>query len=235
MLRILAAFAAFALLTSPASAAEKETIAIIGTGNVGSALGPRWASHGYKVVYGSRMPDSDRVKALLKESPKASATQAAQAARGAAVVVIAVPGRLAAETVAGLGDLKGKLIIDTTNTMGFKDGKVSDPDGSETVLERIQAAAPGAQAVKAFNTVSAVVMKNPAATGGPVTLPIAGGDAAARAKVAALAQELGFAVIDLGGPEMARFAEHLGRLYVAYAAGHRPQRLEFNFRTWTQP
>ena len=33
-----------------------ETVAMIGTGNVGAALGQRFAEHGHTIVYGSRNP-----------------------------------------------------------------------------------------------------------------------------------------------------------------------------------
>jgi hypothetical protein len=87
--------------------------------------------------------------------------------------------------------------------------------------------------VKAFNTTTTRVMADPTISGGPVSLPIAGGDASARARVAALAGSLGLIPIDMGGPEALRQVEHLGRIYVAYSVKHRPQRLEFHLRTWT--
>ena len=84
-LALLAAAASTSLLPSvarrPAQAAgNKPAIAIIGTGEVGSALGKRWAALGYKIVYGSRTPGDDRVKALVKKPatallPKPTQTQ----------------------------------------------------------------------------------------------------------------------------------------------------------------
>ena len=38
-----------------------ETVAMIGTGRVGGALGPRFAELGYVVVYGSRDPSQAKV------------------------------------------------------------------------------------------------------------------------------------------------------------------------------
>ena len=58
-------FAVFISFVPPAGAAEKETIAVIGTGDLGDSIGGRLAELGYKVVYGSRTPNSDRVKAVL--------------------------------------------------------------------------------------------------------------------------------------------------------------------------
>ena len=53
-------------LAAPA-VVHAETIAVIGTGAVGSALGPRFASLGHEIVYGSRAPERDDVQALVAE------------------------------------------------------------------------------------------------------------------------------------------------------------------------
>ncbi|MDP7042045.1 MAG: NAD(P)-binding domain-containing protein, partial [Gammaproteobacteria bacterium] len=50
---------------SPVLAAVSDTIAVIGTGRVGGALGPRFAELGHTVVYGSRTPEADRVQRLV--------------------------------------------------------------------------------------------------------------------------------------------------------------------------
>jgi predicted dinucleotide-binding enzyme len=73
-------------------AAEMETVAMIGTGDMGDSLGPRFAELGYRVVYGSRKPESDKVKALVKKTGKnASAATQMEAAQRADIVVTAVP------------------------------------------------------------------------------------------------------------------------------------------------
>ena len=42
-----------------------ETIAVVGTGNVGAALGPEFAAQGHTIVYGSREPNREDVQALV--------------------------------------------------------------------------------------------------------------------------------------------------------------------------
>ena len=95
-----------------------DTIAIIGTGDVGAALGPEFAAQGNTVVYGSRDPSREKVVALVSRTgANASATTPAAAVVGADIVVLAVPGLLVEEITRGLGDLSGKIIIEPTNPL----------------------------------------------------------------------------------------------------------------------
>jgi predicted dinucleotide-binding enzyme len=54
---ILAVLGTFPALAE--SAEEKPVIAIIGTGDMGDSLGPRFAELGYEVIFGSRHPDGE--------------------------------------------------------------------------------------------------------------------------------------------------------------------------------
>src|SRR5262245_58932376 len=73
-------------------AKETFTIAVIGTGDMGDSLGPRFASLGHKVIYGSREPDSARVRELVARTGHgAAAALPMDAARSASIVVLAVP------------------------------------------------------------------------------------------------------------------------------------------------
>ena len=213
---------------------KTETIAIIGTGNVGTTLGKAWAAKGHRIIYGSRSPNTEKAKDVIKNTGNgASVVAQADAAKGASIVLLAAPSQVALDVVATLGDLSGKVVIDAMNAISFKDGKMIEPDDQVGLGAQIQAKAPAAFVVKAFNATNSRVMSGPKEiTGGSVTVPIAGGDDKARAKVATLATEIGFDVLDMGGAEALKQVEHLGRIYVAYAVTHRPQRLEFNFRTW---
>ncbi len=108
-------------LTGPAIA---ETIAIIGTGDVGSALGPAFARQGHTIVYGSRDPSRDKVQALVSRTGlDASAASQADAAEEADVVVLAVPGLLVDDITQSLGNLDGKIVIDPTNPLTLEDGR----------------------------------------------------------------------------------------------------------------
>ena len=90
-------------------------IAIIGAGHVGGTLGRRWAtSHTgqHTVTFGIRA--GDEVEPQLGEFIEGSggaarAASVPDAARGAEVVVFAVPWKAAAEAVRSAGSLSGKI------------------------------------------------------------------------------------------------------------------------------
>src|SRR5210317_2247972 len=86
----------FALLMTLSGIANADRIAIIGTGDVGAALGPEFAVLGHEIIYGSRDPERDSVQALVnKTGNNASAAMPAESVVNADIVVLAVPGRLA--------------------------------------------------------------------------------------------------------------------------------------------
>ena len=136
---------------------KPETIAIIGTGNVGATLGKAWAAKGHRIVYGSRSPDSEKSKELVKNTGN-GATVLAQtdAAKGASIVLLAAPSQVALDLVATLGDLSGKIVIDAMNAMSFKDGKMIEPDDALGLATQIQAKIPGAFVVLVAVQVSSV-------------------------------------------------------------------------------
>ncbi len=223
-------FAFLLWLSILASPLRADTIAVIGTGDVGSALGTEFAALGHTVIYGSRDPASDKVLALLERtSHGAKASSPADAAQAADFVVLAIPGLLAEDIVAGLGDLSGKVIIDPTNPLvRLDDGMLGITiDGSGA--ERIQAAAPGAEVVKAFNTLGWRTMIDPTSTGGPVSIPLVGDSAAAKARVAALVTAMDLEPIDVGPLRNARHVEGMVVLLLNNALGDGPI-FEFHFR-----
>ena len=57
-----------ALVSAAAPAGADDCIAMIGTGSVGGALGPRFAGLGERIVYGSRTPEAERIAALVERT-----------------------------------------------------------------------------------------------------------------------------------------------------------------------
>ena len=229
----LALILSICLLCSSHAAAEY-TIAMIGTGDVGSALGPAFAAQGHKVVYGSRNPDRDRVRELVARTGNgAAAASQRDAARDADIVVLAVPPLLVESITRNLGDLDGKIVIDPTNPMTLVDGRFERAIGFDTSnTELIQQAAPGSRVVKAFSTISWQTMVDPSLAGGPVSVPLAGNDAAAKATVAELVAAMGIEAIDVGEARDARYVEALLLLWINNRFSARPA---FDYHLRRQP
>ena len=221
---------AIAVLALFGSAAAADTIAIIGTGDVAHALGIEFAAQGHTIVYGSRTPERDSVQELVAATGHgATATTQTDAVNGADIVVLAVPGLLVEKITLGLGDLSGKIIIDPTNPLE------RGPQGLRHTIdtsngEIIQAAAPGAEVVKAFNSLNWKTMMDPDESGGPVSIPLAGNSDRAKQKVAELVAGMGLDPIDLGGIENARWIEGMLILWINNRYGSDRDAFDFYLR-----
>jgi predicted dinucleotide-binding enzyme len=204
----------FLLLALAAGPVAADVIAVIGTGKVGSALGTEFAAEGHTIVYGSRDPAREAVRSLVERTGNsASATFQSNAIKDADIVILAVPGMLAGDIAASLGDLSGKIIIDPTNPINFSSEGISH-GVSTSNGEIIQAAAPEAFVVKAFNVLSWQYMIDPDESGGPVSIPIAGDNADAKSRVAELIRSIDLHPIDVGPIEHARWLEGMAILLV---------------------
>lgn len=207
-----------------------DTIAVIGTGGVGSALGPRFAAAGHTVIYGSRNPNNPEVRDLVRKTGNgASATSQADASQSAEIILLAIPWAPAKDVVSGLGQLDGKIIIDPINALSFGNEKSVSVAASPSAAELIQEWAPGAYVVKALNTLTRAFMIDPLTAGGAISIPIAGDNADAKTKVESLISEVGLVPIDVGPLSHARSIEAMGQLYVAQGYQGR-QRFEFHLR-----
>ena len=197
--RLRGMFATLLLVSGLASVASADTIAFIGTGNVSRTLGIAFAGMGHDIIYGHREPDRDDNQALAMETGRGTrVVLPAEAVVDADIVVVAVPGSILTAVVAGLGDLSGKIIIDPTNPL------MPDENGMATFMfpmsnaEMVQNMLPDAYVVKAFNTLGVEQMADPASAGGPITIPYAGNDDAAKAAVHQLIEGLGIQAVDVG-------------------------------------
>src|SRR5210317_1705537 len=219
--------AVISLLGSPALA---DTIAVIGTGDVGGALGPKFAAQGHTIVYGSRDPERNKVKELVANTGEdASATTPADAAAQADIVVLAVPGLMVEEITRSLGDLSGKIIIDPTNPLERRMNRLEHAVDTSNA-EIIQAAAPDAYVVKAFNTLNWKTMVDPASAGGPVSIPLAGDNGRAKDKVADLVTGMGLEPIDVGPLRDARWVEGMLILWINNRFGGKRPSFDYHLR-----
>jgi hypothetical protein len=206
-----------------------ETIAVIGTGNVGGALGPQFSKLGHDIIYGSREPARQDVQALVsRTSGNAVAMLPKEAAAAADIVIIAVKWAQTEVAVKSLGDLSGKIILDPTNAVRLDEAGMRHHDVMTSTAQMIQSWAPKAMVVKAFNTLGAATMADPASAGGPMTIPIAGNDASAKAVIAGLVTGIGFEVVDMGDITAAHAIEQM--LIVRGNAGTLGSPFNYHFR-----
>lgn len=193
-------------------------IAIIGAGNVGGGLGRAAVAAGHDVVIAAAHPEN--AQAVAAEIGAEPAESGAAAARGARVIVLAVPASegaaVAAEVAAAAAP--GAVIVDATNPLNaaFDGLAIEGVSGAEAV----QKAAGSTPVVKAFNTVFASRYAAPAEQGDPLTVLVAGDDAAAKSAVAELVSSLGFSSLDAGNLRFARALEELAFLNISLNAGN---------------
>ncbi len=177
-------------------------IGIIGAGNIGGNLTRRFTAVGHEVaVANSRGPET--LSALAAETG-AKAVTVAEAARGADVVVVTIPVKNIPDLPAGLlaEAAAGVAVIDTGNYYPKeRDGRIAAIEEG-TTESRWTAAHLGHTVVKVFNgTYAQDILDKPLPKGAPgrVALPVAGDDEAAKQRVRALVDEIGFDTVDAGG------------------------------------
>ncbi|MFD8308303.1 NADPH-dependent F420 reductase [Streptomyces sp. NPDC059690] len=178
-------------------------IGIIGAGNIGGNLTRRLTALGHDVsVANSRGPQT---LTELAEETGATPVPVEEAARDAEIVVVTVPLKAVPNLPSGLldGAAEGVAVIDTGNYYPQqRDGKIAGIEDEGLTESRWTERQIGHPVVKAFNgTFAADILERPRPAGAPdrQALPVAGDDVAAKQKVRALIDELGFDTVDAGG------------------------------------
>ncbi len=199
-------------------------IAVLGSGPVGDALAKGFLQNGHSVTRGSRDPDKLAAWKSAAQGDAQIGTNA-DAANWGEVVVLAVKGSGAIDTIeqAGIANLAGKLVLDTTNPIA--DAKPDNgviryfTNANESLMERLQAKAPQANFVKAFNSIGNAFMVNPQFKPTP-TMFICGNHPGAKAEATKLIEQFGWEVADLGAVESARPIEALCQLWCVAGMQH---------------
>lgn len=196
------------------------TIAIIGAGQVGGALGRSLVARGERVHFG--VPDPDKYASLIEELGSAARVDTVPTAVAAAseIVILATPYAAATEAVRSIRDWGGRILVDATNPIapGLSGLSVGTSSSGAEELARL---ATHARVVKAFNTTGFENMADPEYSQGRIFMPVCGDDADARSKVVALAILLGFDGVDAGPLAAARYLEPFAMtwIHLAYRQG----------------
>ena len=194
-------------------------IGIVGAGNMGRALGLRWARGGHEVFFGSR--DLTKAKAVAANgSGSAQAGDFDAAAAFGEVILYTIRDHFPSSVLKERQALSGKIVIDCNNSpiLGLD---TPDPDNRPgfhftppipSLAERLAADAPRARVVKAFNTMASQVIEldHDELARRRVSVFLCSDDAQAKSVVKGLAEELGFIGVDCGDLERARLVEGVG-------------------------
>ncbi|MBV8246516.1 MAG: NAD(P)-binding domain-containing protein [Candidatus Eremiobacteraeota bacterium] len=193
-------------------------IGILGSGDVGKALGRGFVAEGHEVTIGSREPA--KLNAWKTEvGTRGRAGTFEEAARFGEIVVIATlwSGTKDAIDLANADNLRNKIVIDVTNPLVFSESGPGLALGhTDSGGEQVQRWLPDSRVVKAFNSVGNALMYKPQLPNGPPTMFIAGNDESAKQRVTEILTSFGWETDDTGGIESARLLEPLCILWVRY-------------------
>lgn len=169
--------------------------AIIGFGSIGRAVAKAFARNGLEVsVATTRDPKSFAADAAAI-GPEVIPKTLAEAVK-ADILFLAVRFDSHRDVAKALPTWKGKIIIDVTNAYGVSPEDLQGQPSSKAVAQAFS----GGRLVKGFNHLAAAALgQEPAAHGGRRVVFLASDDDDAATEVGALAANLGFAPINLGG------------------------------------
>jgi len=182
-------------------------IAIIGAGNVGTALKTGLTRIGHEVRTVGREENAAR-----------------GAADAAEVIIFAVPFAEVSNVAGEIGSAAaGKIVIDATNAL-TPSMELAVDSSTTSGAEELQKKLPEAKVVKAFNTTFATAMATGQINGEQLAGLVAADDADAKAQVLDLVQKLGFDPLDAGPLASARLLEPLALLNIklGFVQGYGP-------------
>jgi predicted dinucleotide-binding enzyme len=176
------------------------TWGFIGSGNIGGTVARLAVRAGHEVVMSNSRGPETLAELVSDLGDHARAATPAEAAHAADVVVVTIP--LKSYQDVPVDELAGKVVIDTMNYYPQRDGQIAALDEeTSTSSELLQAHLPAAHVVKGFNNIFFEHLRElprPSGSDDRSALAIAGDDADAKGRVAALLDEIGYDTVDLG-------------------------------------
>ncbi|MDP9972950.1 putative dinucleotide-binding enzyme [Variovorax paradoxus] len=169
--------------------------AIIGFGSIGQALARAFARSGIEVSVATTRDPESFASAAAAIGPEVIPKTLAEAVK-ADIVFLAVRFASHRDVAKALPSWQGKTIVDVTNAYGVSPEELGGQPSSKAVAQAFS----GGRLVKGFNHLAAAVLaKDPDVHGGKRVVFLASDDDGAAAEIGALAENLGFAPIRLGG------------------------------------
>jgi 8-hydroxy-5-deazaflavin:NADPH oxidoreductase len=197
-----------------ASKSSGTKIGVIGSGNIGSTVGTLWVNAGDQVLFSSRNPEN--LKQLIDSlGPLARAGTVRNALTFGDAALLAVPyGAYPQIGKDYAKELAGKIVLDAGNAVPSRDGEISK-EAQELGIGLTSAKyLPKARIVRAFNTLSYLVLASNAHRAGErMAIPIAGDDKEALSVASKLIQDAGFDPVIVGSLQSAKLFSRGGPLY----------------------
>ena len=193
------------LVRAASSGATRNKIGIIGSGNVGGALGRVWAKAGHEVMFSSQHIDHDKALAAdIGSNARAGTPQ--EAAVFGEVLLISVPYGALPDLGKSLANaIKGKVVIDTCNPFPGRDGDIANWAREKGAGLASAELLPGARIVRAFNAIGADRMGSAHTEPQRIGMPIAGDDAQAIETASRLIRDIGYEPVLIGGLAMGKY------------------------------
>ena len=189
-------------------------IGVLGTGVVGQTIGSKLIQLGHEVMMGARDVDNPKAVAWAKDAgvQHAQFGNFANAASFGDIIFNCTLGSASMDALrmAGAANLKGKILIDTSNPLDYSTNiwtlTVSNTD---SLGEQIQREFPETFVVKSLNTINCDVMVNPTRLAERTDVFVSGNSMDAKATVMTILREwFGWrSIIDLGDITTSRGAE----------------------------
>lgn len=193
-------------------------IAVIGSGNVGSALAQGLSKAGHNILFGVRDAASAKAEKASGLVSNAKIVSVAVACKQADVIIISTPPEAVLDLVAQLGDVSNKILVDATNSIRTR------PEPYPTAFHALKALTKSDKVVKCFNSTGFENMTNPVYPNfGGIDMFCAGNDKTSKAIVQQLAKDIGFGECwDFGGDDKVELLEKLALSWInlAIMQGH---------------
>ncbi|MHC2572332.1 putative dinucleotide-binding enzyme [Rhizobium leguminosarum] len=184
--------------SDPALTQDRRSImsySIIGFGNIGQAIAKAFARNSIEVSVATTRDPESFASAAAAIGPTIIPKRLAEAVK-ADIIFLAVRFESHPEVAKTLPTWQGKTIVDVTNAYGVPPEELEGQPSSRFIAQAFS----GAKLVKGFNhLIAASLGQDPAVKGGRRVVFLASDDDAAAAEIGALAKNLGFAPIELGG------------------------------------
>lgn len=170
------------------------TYAIIGSGNLGTALARQFARNGISVCI-ANTSDPETLADLARELGDSVTPTTFRNALDADVLILAIPFRAYTKVASAMANWSGRIVIDAMNARDLTPEELGGRESTELVA----LALPGAKVVKTFNQLPANLLgSDPSQDGGRRVMFVSSDDVGASTVISRLVEQLGFAPIELG-------------------------------------